>query len=228
MSRLPRSILLGDPAVFKCQREIYMRYIPQYVIYIPACAGSLLTWHARWFVFEKNIWKGATRNCLEKGKHFQKILGRWLEQPSVYHHLRGDNSGRARPPTEPVVISNSCWSRERSKNIFSINKAFSAALCSSLNEAVVSSSQFLLKGCWLFNHCVRPHAHDLMSGKMGSQDRMITSLSDYWTTSTRSSQSRPLRWVSYTISKGKPSQATVETDFGHLNPQSHSFRLYST
>lgn len=140
--------------------------------------------------FRKNIWKGATRNCLEKGKHFQKILGRWLEEPSVYHYLHGDNSGIARPPAEPVVISKSCWSRERSKNIFSIKKAFSTARCSSLNEAAVSSSQLLLKRCWLVQPLwVWLQAYDLMPGKMGSQDHMITSLSDYWTTSTGSFQS---------------------------------------
>lgn len=33
------------------------------------------------------IWEVVFRNCLEKGRCFQQILGRWLDESSVYHHL---------------------------------------------------------------------------------------------------------------------------------------------
>ena len=38
-------------------------------------------------LLHRTIWNNTARNCLEKGRRFQKILGRWLDEPSVYRHL---------------------------------------------------------------------------------------------------------------------------------------------
>ena len=56
------------------------------------------------------LWEGATRNCLGKSRHFQKMIR--SDKPSVYHCLllanfNQINSRRALPPVEPVQRSQS-------------------------------------------------------------------------------------------------------------------------
>lgn len=43
----------------------------------------------------KTIWEVTLRNCLEKGRHFRKILGRWLMETCVYHCLSQVDSNQS-------------------------------------------------------------------------------------------------------------------------------------
>lgn len=42
---------------------------------------------ATWFITQKHLDKDAVRNCLT-GRHLHEALGRWLDEPSVYHNRR--------------------------------------------------------------------------------------------------------------------------------------------
>ena len=55
-------------------------------------------------LLHETILDRTVRNCSEKGRHFQNILGRWLDEPSVYHHvLLADNR------VESEAISGAHW-----------------------------------------------------------------------------------------------------------------------
>lgn len=52
-------------------------------------------------LFHGTIWQGDARSCLWKGRRVQKILSRWLFEPSVYHrpsHANFNQSDRQRSP----------------------------------------------------------------------------------------------------------------------------------
>ncbi len=66
------------------------------------------------------IWEGSIGNCLEKGKHFGKILCRWVDKPSVTVHRRLSSTNQINKPqtlwpAEPVGKSNVYWSLSEEK-----------------------------------------------------------------------------------------------------------------
>lgn len=88
-------------------------------------------------LLEKTIWQVTPGNWLEKGKHF-KTLGRWLDEPSVYHGLTStyqinEPYDVVAQPAVPVGKSSSYRSLSGKKEITSFpSKKFSAILCSSI------------------------------------------------------------------------------------------------
>ena len=69
----------------KQQRCKILSCLPSGVFSLDAADGSL-----HW-----TIWEGAARKCLEKDRHFEKMPGRWLDEPLVYHRLSGGNFNRS-------------------------------------------------------------------------------------------------------------------------------------
>lgn len=74
----------------------------------------------------ETVWK--------KGRHPEKIFGRWLDEPSVHHHLsqanfiRSDQRCESASSVEPVGESNSY--QEETKPSFPSRQVISAVLCS--------------------------------------------------------------------------------------------------
>ncbi len=59
------------------------------------------------------IWEDSIGNHLKKGRHFEKILGRWLDKPSICHRQSWTDFNQSDQqtigPVERVGKSNSYW-----------------------------------------------------------------------------------------------------------------------